>query len=69
MKNNDMGGASGKYGEEVHAGFRWGNLKEGDHLEDPCVDGMIILKLSSSCGMGAWTGLIWFRIWTGGVLL
>jgi hypothetical protein len=28
----------------VHTGFWWGNLREGYHLEDPDVDGRIILK-------------------------
>jgi hypothetical protein len=28
---------------EVHTGFWWGNLREGDHLEDPGIDGKIIL--------------------------
>jgi hypothetical protein len=29
---------------EMHTGFWWGDLREGDHLGDPDVDGRIILK-------------------------
>ena len=28
----------------MHTGFNWGNLKDGDRLEEPVVDGRIILK-------------------------
>jgi hypothetical protein len=39
---------------EVHTGFWWGDLRDGDHLEDPGVDGRIIL--------------IWiFKKWDGGM--
>jgi hypothetical protein len=36
----------------VYTGFRWENLREGDHLKDPYVDGRIILKLNMRSGCG-----------------
>jgi hypothetical protein len=33
-----MGRACSIYGGE-YTGFRWGNLRERDHLEDPGIDG------------------------------
>jgi hypothetical protein len=60
--------ASGK--REVHTGFWWGDLREGDHLGDPGVDWRIILKWISKKRDGvAWIGLSWLRIGTGDGLL
>ena len=51
---------------EVYTGFGWGNLRERDHLEEPCVDGRIPLRwIFRKWDGGAWTGLIWLRIETG----
>jgi hypothetical protein len=36
----------------VYTGFWWINLVERDHMEDLGVNGMIILNVSSRCGMG-----------------
>jgi hypothetical protein len=46
-------------GVEVYTRFWWGNLSERDHLEDPGVDGRIILRWIFRKWDGAWTGLIW----------
>ena len=50
-----MGGAGSTYGgrAEVYTGFLWGNLRERDHLEDPAVDGRIILRhIFRNCDKG-----------------
>jgi hypothetical protein len=70
VKKTEMGRTCGTYGGEVHTGLKRGNLGEGDHFEDPGVDGRIILKwIFERLGVGAQTGLIWLRIGTGGGLL
>jgi hypothetical protein len=54
---------------EVHTGFWWGDLRVGDHLGDPDVDGRIILKRIFKRWDGvSWAGLSWLRMGTGGGL-
>jgi len=51
----------------VHTGCWWGNLRERDNFEYSGLNGKIILRFlfRKWGGEGAWTGLIWLRIWTG----
>ena len=47
----------------VYTRFRWGNLRERDHLEGPDVDGRYH-KGSAVRGMGAQIGLTWLSTGT-----
>jgi len=39
---------------------------ERDHLEEPGVDGRIILRWNRKWNVGVWTGSSWLRIGKGG---
>ena len=42
-----------------------GNLRKRDHLEDPGVNGRVILRWNfRKCDVGEWNGSIWLRIET-----
>jgi len=67
IEKNEMGGACSAYGEEeMCIQGLWGNLRERGHLEDPDVNGRIILRfIFRKWDVGAWTGSSWLRIGTG----
>jgi len=44
INQNEMGGACSTYVGDAHTGVWWGNLREGNHLEDPGVDERVILR-------------------------
>jgi hypothetical protein len=51
----------------AYTGFWWENLREGDYLKEPNIDGRIILRwIFRQWDVGVWTGSSWLRIWTGG---
>jgi hypothetical protein len=59
VKKNEVGGAYSTYGGEMYTGCWWGNLREGYLLEDPGIDGRIILKrVFQKCDTEACTGLM-----------
>ena len=53
----------------MHTRLLWGNLRRTDHLEELGVDGRILKMDLKDVVWGAWTGLIWLRIGTGGGLM
>jgi hypothetical protein len=59
IEENEMGGACRKYGgqEQCIQGSGGKHLREIGHLEDPGVDGRIILRwIFRKWDVGAWTG-------------
>jgi len=47
----------------VYTSFWWGALREGVHLEDPGVEGRIILRwIFRKWDVLAWSGSNWLRI-------
>ena len=54
----------------MHRVFWWGNLRARGYLENPGIDGRIILNwIFKKWDEGAWTGLMWLRKRAGGGLL
>jgi len=49
-------------GGGVHTGCWWGYLRERDYLEDPDIDGRIILRwIFRKWDVGLWNGSSWLR--------
>jgi len=52
---------------ETYTGFWWANQTERDHLEEPGLDGWIILRwIFRNQDVGVWTRSSWLRIGTSG---
>jgi hypothetical protein len=48
---------------KVHTGFRWGNLRERDYLEDLSIDGKIMLEwIFKKWNWEKWCEFTWLRI-------
>jgi hypothetical protein len=47
---------------EVHTGFWWGNLREGDYLEDTGIGGRIILRWIYRIWDGVVGGMDWIYL-------
>jgi hypothetical protein len=62
IEKNEKGGTCSTYGG-VERGIQvvgGGNVREGDYMEDPVIDGRIILRWNfRKWDVGTWTGLIW----------
>jgi hypothetical protein len=69
IRTKEMGRVCGMYvGERCIQDFGGGNLRERDHLQDPGIDERIILRwIFKKWDVGAWSGLIWLWIGTGGI--
>jgi len=64
---NETGRVLACMGERCIEGFGGGNLREREHLEDPGVDGRIILRwIFRQWNVGVWTGSSWLGIGTNG---
>jgi len=50
--------------------FGWGNLRDRNHLEEPGLDGMLILRsIFGKLDVGPWTLSSRIRLWRVGVYL
>jgi hypothetical protein len=66
-----MGGRYNLHGViDIYTKFWFESIDRRKHSEDPGLDGKIILReMLRKCDVRLWTGLIWSRMVTDGVLL